>query len=204
MNGSGPLKTATSKTTSRQRKAISTVTDVGDTPAPERFPASCLQIWRTVLRRPAIWAKLAGMRKTEAAGSRTKPSAFSTHGWICLAGACMMVFAMACSHETKPPARAPAAVTEKPVAIAPTPISLPRSPSGTPGASLTLVNDFPIAQHVFAAGVLLGSVAAGTSASFPVPLGTREIVCADSPDATNNPTSLVATFESGFEYTYRL
>lgn len=72
------------------------------------------------------------------------------------------------------------------------------------GASLAMVNDYPLEQHVFVDTDRLGSVPPSSSATFPVPLGTHSVVCADSPDPADNPTSFTATFEAGYEYTYRL
>jgi hypothetical protein len=67
-----------------------------------------------------------------------------------------------------------------------------------------MLNDYPLEQHVFMEGAHLGSVPPSSTATFPIPLGTHTVVCADSPNPNDTPTSFSATFEAGYEYTYRL
>ncbi len=72
------------------------------------------------------------------------------------------------------------------------------------GALLTIINDYPLEQHVFVEGSHLGAVPPSSSAAFGVPLGSHTVVCADSPHPGDNPSSFVATFQAGYAYTYRL
>lgn len=133
----------------------------------------------------------------------SKPRRSRTHRTI---GLVVGLLATAgCSRAAKPPTPLPAVGTVKGADARPSqPIALPRTRTGAAGASLSLVNAFPIEQHVFVDGNHLGSVAAGTSAAFAVPLGSHDIICADSADPASNPTRVTAVFEPGYEYTYRL
>lgn len=76
--------------------------------------------------------------------------------------------------------------------------------TGTPLPLLTVVNDYPVVQHVFLDAAPLGTVTAGAAATFPVPAGVHAIVCADSADVDDNPTRVEESFDPGYGYVYRL
>jgi hypothetical protein len=120
-----------------------------------------------------------------------------------LGAAGILVLAMACHHSRS--AASPHAVATPPhSANSPPAATLERRRVQSAGAFLAMVNDYPLEQHVFVDTDRLGSVPPSSSATFAVPLGTHSVVCADSPDPANNPTSFAATFEAGYEYIYRL
>ncbi len=117
-----------------------------------------------------------------------------------------LLVALGCGGRAAPPATAtakpPTADTTAPPASPAGP--LVRTPTDTATPTLTIVNDYPIAQHVFVDAGRLGEVAAGARATFVVPAGAHRLECADSAEQDSDPARVEVTFEPGFGYTYRL
>lgn len=106
------------------------------------------------------------------------------------------VLLLGCAGSPPPPATTP------PPATAPEGVEVEAAEIS--GSELVVENAYPMPQHVFVDGTLLGSIAEGEEATFELTPGAHEIVSADSEDPDDNPVRWTLEADSGFRYRWRV
>lgn len=76
--------------------------------------------------------------------------------------------------------------------------------TGQAAPSLSVKNDFPIAQHVFIDWQPRGVLAPAASQTFDVGVGTHTITCADSQNPDDHPAVVTESFATGYAYSYEI
>lgn len=108
----------------------------------------------------------------------------------------------AATSDASPPTRTASASASS---AAPTPPpALEKSFTGQELPTIAIRNDYPVTQHVFVDGRLVGQVTTGTAGSFEVSVGVHTVTCADSGDPDDRPSSLTEQFDAGYAYRYRI
>jgi hypothetical protein len=110
---------------------------------------------------------------------------------------------------TKPPSSGPAGPSVA-APLAPTappgraPSTLQKAFTGQAQPSLVVKNGLPIAQHVFIDWTERAVLAAASSQTFELLVGTHTVTCADSADPDDHPAAVTEAFETGYAYAYEL
>ena len=82
--------------------------------------------------------------------------------------------------------------------------TLEKAFTGQDEPTVLVRNAYPVTQHVFVDGRLVGRVATGAAATFELSQGAHTITSADSTDPDDNPSSVTEAFERGYGYRYEI